>query len=362
MKKILNIGIAGFGVVGQRRKYFIDKHPNLRTIAVCDIRFQNDGALAESSDFFYSKFEKNNVKKFYEGTLDKDCVYFSDYKTLLNNKELDAIFVCLPNYLASTVTIEALEKGLSVFCEKPPGRNVNEIKKVMEIEEQHPNLKLKYGFNHRYHESVKEAKRIIDSKEYGKIINLRGVYGKSEVIPFSGGWRSKKEYSGGGILLDQGIHMLDMIRYYAGEFIEYKSYISNDYWGHNVEDNAYALMKSENGCIAMIHSTATQWQHKFRLEITLKEALLELTGILSGSKSYGEEKLKVVNRKKKSSIGSQSESTFHFLNDNSWENEIDEFANIIINDEKVINGNSDDALRVMEMVYNIYYADNNWDN
>ena len=103
-------------------------------------------------------------------------------------------------------------------------------------------------------------------------------------------------------------------------------------------------------------------QRVAKLEITLKEALLELTGILSGSKSYGEEKLKVVNRKKKSSIGSQSESTFHFLNDNSWENEIDEFANIIINDEKVINGNSDDALRVMEMVYNIYYADNNWDN
>ena len=79
----------------------------------------------------------------------------------------------------------------------------------------------------------------------GKIINLRGVYGKSKVIPFSGGWRSKRELAGGGILLDQGIHMLDLMRLFCGEFVEVKSYVSNDYWKHDVEDNAYALLKDE---------------------------------------------------------------------------------------------------------------------
>ena len=360
ISKIMKVGIAGFGVVGQRRKSFIDRHPNLVTKAVCDIRFQKDGHLIKNTEFIYSELEKINLTKFYNGKLENGCNYYNNFKTLLENSDLDILFVCLPNYLASEVTIAALEKKLHVFCEKPPGRNVEDIENVIKIEKKNPKLKLKYGFNHRYHESIKEAKKIIDSNEFGEIINLRGIYGKSEIIPFSGGWRSKKEFSGGGILLDQGIHLLDMVRYYAGDFNEFKSFVSNDYWNHDVEDNAYAIMKNNNGCVATIHSTATQWQHKFRLEITLKNALLELSGILSGSKSYGEEKLKVIHRKRKSSVGSQSESTVHFLNDNSWEDEINEFVNIIIDDTDVVNGNSNDALKVMEMVYNIYSADKNW--
>jgi len=268
--------------------------------------------------------------------------------------------VSLPNYLAAAATITGLEKGLHVFCEKPPGRSVQDIRDVIKVEAENPGLKLKYGFNHRYHASVAEAKEIIDSQKYGEIINIRGIYGKSNIIPFDTGWRSERKYAGGGILLDQGIHMLDMIRYFAGDFEEIKSFVSNDYWQHDVEDNAYAIMRNKSGCVAMIHSTATQWQHKFRLEITLRDALLELTGILSGSKSYGEEKLKIVPRNDGSDIGSFYEITNSYLEDNSWRDEINEFADIIIRNKCVDNGNSSDALNVMEMVYRIYCADQSW--
>jgi len=334
MKK-LRVGIAGYGVVGKRRRTFIDANLHLSTVAVSDITFSGDGVLS------------GGVR------------YFDDYRKLIEQK-IDVLFVSLPNYLAAEATIAGLEKGLHVFCEKPPGRNVQDVKEVINVEMKHPNLKLKYGFNHRYHASVAEAKRIIDSKQYGEIINIRGVYGKSSIIPFDKGWRSERKFAGGGILLDQGIHMLDTIRYFAGEFEEIKSFISNDYWRHDVEDNAYAIMRKKNGCVAMIHSTATQWQHKFRLEITLRDALLELTGILSGSKSYGEEKLKIVPRKDGSDVGSFHEITNSYLEDNSWRNEIDEFANIIIYNKHVENGNSTDALKVMEMVYGIYCADQAW--
>ncbi|MEK7555171.1 MAG: Gfo/Idh/MocA family oxidoreductase, partial [Patescibacteria group bacterium] len=247
-----------------------------------------------------------------------------------------------------------------VFCEKPPGRTVADIKNVIAEEKKHPNLKLKYGFNHRYHQSVIEAKKIIDSKIYGDVINIRGVYGKSRMITSLGGWRAKRKYAGGGILLDQGIHMLDMILYFAGDFPEVKSFISNRHWGHDVEDNAYAIMKNKAGRVAMLHSTATQWQHKFRLEIALQEALVELTGILSGSKSYGEERLMVMRRKDDSMVGSLEGKTVSYLEDNSWKSEVDEFADIIVKNKKVVNGNSADALRAMEMVYRIYRADSNW--
>ncbi len=331
----LKVGIAGYGVVGKRRRTFIDQNPHLETVAVSDISFGED-CIAD------------------------DGVHcFADFKSLYA-EDLDVLFVSLPNHLAAEATISGIEQGLHVFCEKPPGKTVDDIRRVLEAERLSPQIKLKYGFNHRYHRSVIEAKRIIDSGEFGKVINLRGVYGKSSVIPFSGGWRSERKFSGGGILLDQGIHMLDMIRFFAGDFDEISSFVSNDYWNHDVEDNAYAIMRNSSGCVAMIHSTATQWQHQFRLEVTLEEALLELSGILSGSKSYGEEKLRVVPRKDGSLVGSFTETTTSYLEDNSWRDEVNEFADAVVNNKPIESGTSSDALKVMQLVNNIYCADQKW--
>ena len=335
LDKRLKVGIAGYGVVGKRRRTFIDMNPHLKTVAVSDISFPHDGMTDDGISFFPNF-------------------------TALFEQDLDVLFVSLPNHLAAQATIGGLQNGLHVFCEKPPGRTVDDIRNVIAEEKRQPHLKLKYGFNHRYHDSVVEAKRIIEAGQFGKVLNIRGIYGKSSVIPFSGGWRSERQYAGGGILLDQGIHMLDMIRYFAGDFEEVKSFVSNDFWNHDVEDNAYAIMRNKSGCVAMLHSTATQWQHRFRLEVTLEDALLELTGILSGSKSYGEEQLKVVPRKEGSTVGAFMETTTSYLEDNSWRDEVNEFADVIINDKTVDSGTSHDALKVMELVYEIYRADSRW--
>ena len=273
---------------------------------------------------------------------------------------MDILFVCLPNDIAPQATIAGLERGLHVFCEKPPGRDVDDIRRVIAVERARPALKLKYGFNHRYHDSVQDAKQIIDSGKYGPVVNVRGVYGKSTIIPFSGGWRSERRVAGGGILLDQGIHMLDMVRLFCGDFTEVYSCVSNSYWRHDVEDNAYALMRNPAGVVAMIHSTATQWRHRFRLEITLHDALLELTGILSGSKSYGEEKLTIVERRDGSTTGAFAEVATSYLDDHSWQDEVNDFADAVSNGRPITSGTSEDALRVMELVYRIYYADAQW--
>jgi len=273
---------------------------------------------------------------------------------------MDLLFVSLPNYLAAEATIKGLEHGCHVFCEKPPARTVEEVKDVIRIQEKNPDLKLKYGFNHRYHDSVKEAKQIIDSNKFGPILSIRGMYGKSSIIPFSGGWRSEKKFAGGGILMDQGIHMVDLIRLFIGDFDEIHSFISNKYWKHDVEDNAFALLRNKNGQVAMLHSTATQWQHQFRIEIILKNALLELTGILSGTKSYGSENLTIIERLSDEPTGSQNKITKNYLYDNSWKEEIDEFADSIVHNRPIIDGTSEDALRVMEMILKIYKADKIW--
>ena len=193
------------------------------------------------------------------------------------------------------------------------------------------------------------AKKIISNEQFGKILNIRAVYGKSKIITYNKNeWRAKKKYSGGGILIDQGIHLLDLLRYFNGDFLEIKSFISNKFWNHDVEDNAFAIMIDSKGVIASIHSSATQWQHKFMIEITLEKSLIILSGILSGSKSYGKEKLIIILRDQ------TSKRVNTFKKDLSWKLEIDEFADIILKNKKVEIGSSHDALKVMQMVEKIY--------
>jgi len=153
--------------------------------------------------------------------------------------------------------------------------------------------------------------------------------------------------------------MVDLMRLFCGEFIEVKSYVSNRYWNHDVEDNAYALMRDCQNRVAMLHSSATQWEHRFALEIALTEGYLELRGILSGSKSYGEEKL-IIGRREDSDRGTTREEIVTYLEDNSWRDEINEFSDAILRGDVVQSGNSADALATMKLVYQIYWADPQW--
>lgn len=335
-KKILRVGIAGYGVVGKRRQQYIDQHPGLKTVAVCDQNFKKRDIMTDGVH----------------------CM--PDYKQLLE-EPLDILFVSLPNYMAAEVTIAGLKKGLHVFCEKPPGRDVSDIERVIDAEKENPECVLKYGFNHRYHNSVREALRIVRSSKLGKVLNVRGIYGKSKIIPFSGGWRAERKFAGGGILLDQGIHMVDLIRLFCGDFVEVKSFVSNAYWHHDVEDNAFALMRNSDDQIAMLHSSATQWEHRFQIHIALSQGYLELTGILSGTKSYGSEQL-IIGRRSESDVGTLQKDTVTYLEDNSWRDEINDFAAAVFNGEKIKYGNSNDALETMKLVYRIYYSDPVWRN
>jgi predicted dehydrogenase len=218
-----------------------------------------------------------------------------------------------------------------------------------------------YGFNHRYHESVVDALRLIQSGELGQIINLRGVYGKSKLITFNQpDWRTKRAIAGGGVLLDQGIHMVDLMRLFAGEFVEVHSFIANSHWGYDVEDNAYALMRTADGIVGMLNSSATQWRHRFNLDINLERGSIILGGILSGSKSYGAETLTVVTVDHANDNGDPKEQLTRYNRDPSWEEEISRFAANILADQPIESGSSLDALNTMKLVYKIYHADPEW--
>jgi predicted dehydrogenase len=218
-----------------------------------------------------------------------------------------------------------------------------------------------YGFNHRYHESIKDALTIMHSGELGKPINLRGVYGKSKLITFNQpDWRTKREIAGGGVLLDQGIHMVDLMRLFGGEFIEVHSFISNSHWKYNVEDNAYALMRTAEGVVGMLNSSATQWRHRFQLDINLEKGSLVLGGLLTGTKSYGAETLTVVRADPENDGGDPKEQTTRYNKDPSWEEEINTFAEFILTNKPVDQGTSKEALKTMQLIFKIYHDDVAW--
>jgi len=338
MKGVLRTGIAGYGVVGKRRQEFVNRREDMQITAVCDRNLDSAGEFVDGTKFY------------------------DNYNRLLEEK-LDVLFVCISNDMAADVTIAGLERGLHVFCEKPPGRDLDDIARVIACEKNHPELKLKYGFNHRYHHSVRDALSTLKSGELGKVINLRGIYGKSQIVTFGkqSDWRTNRDLAGGGILLDQGIHMVDLLRLFSGDFVEVKSFISNGFWNHNVEDNAYALLRTADGVIAMLHSSATQWRHRFSLEITLEKGTLILNGILSGTKSYGEETL-TISKNIGDDRGNPQDEVISYKYDPSWEDEIKEFALAIIGNTEIKNGSSLEALKTMGLVYKIYCADSDWKN
>ena len=327
----INVAIIGLGVVGKKRREFIKNNKNYNLIAVSDILFKKN-------------FIRNNVS------------YFKNFEDIFKmDVTLDAIFVTLPNYLSSKVTIIALKKNIHVFCEKPPAKNYEELLKVKKY--LNKKVKLKYGFNHRYHGSIKFAKKIIDSKKLGDILNIRSLYGKSKILTYTkSDWRSKKKFAGGGILTDQGIHMLDLLRFFCGDFNEFKSFVSNKFWKFDIEDDVFAIMRNTK-VTASLHSTALQWEHKFRMEISLDKGSMILDGILSGSKTYGQERIQILEKDSNNLIDRKK---FFFKKDKSWQEEVDEFANIIKYNRDVKIGNLKDALSVMKMISKIYKNDKQW--
>ena len=326
---MIKVGIAGFGKIGQLRADILSKRNDVTIVGVYDV-----------------VKPENNIK--YD--------FYNSYESLLE-LDLDAIFICAYNTVLADYTSKALNKGFHVFCEKPPAMKVEDLDDVFKALESSKKI-LKYGFNHRYHYSVMEAKKIIDSGKMGKLLWMRGVYGKAGSIDYDKNWRNFQKYSGGGILIDQGIHMLDLMRYFSGEkFNKINSYITTSYWNINVEDNAFVLMQSDNNIIASMHSSATQWKHKFLLEMCFEEGYLNLDGILSGTRSYAPEQL-IIGRREFEDItfamGKPKETIVSFENDDSWNLEVEEFVNAINGEGEIIEGTLQDAYDTLSLVQKVY--------
>ncbi len=275
---------------------------------------------------------------------------------IIDRDDIQIMIICTPNYLNKPLTIQALKSGKHVFCEKPAAFTANDIEEIIQVEKAFPKLKLMYGFNHRHHDSIIKMKKIIDHGEYGNILWMRGRYGKSVDENYYQNWRADPKKSGGGILIDQGIHMLDLFLHFAGNFDSVKAEVSNLYWNMPIEDNVFAILKnSKSGVIASLHSTMTQWRHLFSIEIFMEKGYMVLNGLITPSMTYGEEVLSIAkNRSTAPAATWRDEEKETFTVNNSWKYEMEHFFNSIIHDSPITIGNSQDALKLMRIIDEIY--------
>jgi predicted dehydrogenase len=331
----LRAGIVGYGYMGEIRRRNVEAHADLTLVGVVDPRISSGAAVG--------------------------APVFDSVDALMA-AGLDVLFVCTPNNLTPLVTVQALRAGLHVFCEKPPGRTLQDIIDIRRAEAESRGCKLIFGFNHRHHPGITDAKAIADSGALGRILTLRGVYGKSGGDGFERSWRNDPAVGGGGILLDQGIHMLDLFRFFCGDFEDVMGMAGTSHWDIPMEDNAFVLLRNRHGQMAQLHSTATAWKHIFRLEIGLEHGYLAVTGLLSKTGSYGRETLLVGRRPRQgetAAVGNPREEMSYYDRDPSWDLEVQHFVDCIRRDQPVEKGTSLDALRVMEIVDRVYREPSN---
>lgn len=326
--------IIGFGTMGRIRYYAMQRHGGYDIKAICDIR----------SDIY------NDIPK--------NIKLYSDWKQCIDEERPKVVVVSAVNKFIPDIVCYALEKGCAVFSEKPPGRTLEDAVRMRESCDKNQGI-LKFGFNHRYHNSVIEAKALLDSGLLGTAVCVRGVYGKAGNKHFTEEWRNNRDISGGGILLDQGIHMLDLMCYLLGRELYVKSSIVNNLvWKEmDTEDSAIALLESEDHQIASIHSSVLQWRHKFDMDILCTKGYIALNGLLTNSRSYGQESITYYKKDlqgQSGKLGRPKEHTMCFNEDFSWDKEMEEFYKTVTGAGLIEHGTADDAVKVMKIVTDIY--------
>ena len=329
---MLTFGLIGYGKMGQIRAECVDKLGHtLKSV------YESDASIVIPGDIRVS------------GT---DAIF--------NDPGIDAVIICTINAHNKPLTIAALEAGKHVFCEKPPAFNATEMEEIRTVEKASGKV-LAYGFNHRQHGSSIHMKDAVASGEFGKVLWMRGRYGKSVDETYFDTWRADPKLAGGGILLDQGIHMLDLFLHMAGEFDEVQAMVSSLYWNlPGIEDNVFAIMRnSQSGVCASLHSTMTQWRHLFSFEVFLERGYMVLNGLKTSSGTYGAEELTIArNRTQAPAATWEDEEILKFEVDSSWGEEMDQFCDRVEKGRTARDfGDSRSALKVMQLIDRIYAND-----
>jgi predicted dehydrogenase len=250
--------------------------------------------------------------------------------------------------MLTAATLGAVSSGKPVLVEKPAARNVQELKLVVDAAAR-TGVLVKVGFNHRFHPAFIQARQIWEAGELGDLMYIRGRYGHGGRLGYEREWRADPAVAGGGELLDQGVHLVDLARWFAGEFTSVEGYVSTYFWQMPVEDNGFMMLRTDRGQVAWLHVSCTEWKNLFSFEIFGRNGKLQIDG-LGGS--YETERLTCY--KMLPEMGPPKTTTWEFPGeDKSWTEEFNYFVDCI-RSAREPEGNLHDALEALRIVQTLY--------
>jgi predicted dehydrogenase len=272
----------------------------------------------------------------------------SDFRVAAEAADIDAVVIATPHAALSAIATACLHAGKHVLVEKPGGRNLAEVRVVAEAAAVAGRV-AKVGYNHRFHPAVSRARAIVDGGEIGPLLFVRGRYGHGGRPGYEREWRFQRAISGGGELVDQGSHLIDLAQWLLGEFTEVQGTLRTFFWGAEVEDNVFLTLSTADRRIAWLHASWTEWRNLFSLEIYGRDGKLQIEG-LGGS--YGVESLTFY--RMLPGMGPPETTRWEYpFPDHSWETETAEFITAIDEGRQPI-GNADEAVATMSVIDRVY--------
>ena len=324
MVKPFGVGIVGCGLIGQKRAKSLGAGGRL--VACADIDVGRAENLAKGSE----------------------AKVFRDWRELVWLPQVDIVVVSTLHDSLAAITLAAVEAGKHVLVEKPAARTAAELEPVMAAAKKH-GVKVHVGFNHRYHRALRKAKQIVEAGELGELMFIRARYGHGARLGYDKEWRANPALSGGGELIDQGPHLIDLSRWFLGDFTEVQGFAHTYYWDMPVDDNGFMMLKTPKKQVAFLHASCTEWKNLFSMEIYCRVGKLDISG-LGGS--YGVERLTYY--KMLPEMGPPETTSWEYpMGDDSWAVEIAEFYDDIrLNRAPAVGlGDAYAALKIVEKIY-----------
>ena len=324
---LLRVAVIGAGRTGSRRAASAANHPRSELAVVVDPDENAGRRLAGRHG----------------------CLFATDSMKALDSDDIHVVVVATPNAHLAEVAIAALKSGRHVLVEGPMGRNVTEAV-AMAGAASSSNRVLKVGFNHRYHPALTRAHAFFSEGVIGPIINLRVRYGQGTRPGRISDWRENRELAGGGQLMHHGVHVLDLVHWFAGEPKELLAFLQTAVWPIKpLEDSAFALLRFESGIVANVHTAWTQWTDLFSFEVFGTQGSITVDGL---GDTFGQERL-VVARRKADGGSPYTETTTFDDEDISWDAEWAEFI-AAIDEGRPYMGTPHDGVTVMNILDGLY--------
>jgi predicted dehydrogenase len=249
------------------------------------------------------------------------CTAFSDWGAMLRQVDCDLVIVATLHDSLAEIAQAAIEAGRHVLVEKPAARTSAELEPVIEAAARR-GVCVRVGFNHRYHRALQKARALVDAGALGDLMFIRAHYGHGGRLGYDREWRADPRRSGGGELIDQGPHLIDLSRWFLGDMVTVDGVAGTFYWDMPVDDNAFLLLRTADRKTAFLHASCTEWKNAFSFSIYGKDGKIEITG-LGGS--YGLERLAYYRMLPE--MGPPETTIWEYpFADNSWDVEFSAFA------------------------------------